>query len=95
MSKNTIIKKMRELLDDVSNLNDETIDESNWRSFYETAANELNLADGENNGEMDVYLFTYNNLGIYAFLRSKLKKALEKEGLNQEQRTAFYKAHLC
>ncbi len=91
-----LVDKMVGLLEEVSDLNDEDINDSNYREFYENAANELNSYDDEDeDGESDIYRFTYNYLDEYVNLRNKLVKLLKDKGLTLEERKQFYKANLC
>jgi len=94
--KEKIIEKMQGLLAEVSDLNNEDITDANYREYYENAANELDLYDGEDeDGESDIYRFTYNILDKYVTLRNKLVEMLKAEGLTLEQRKLFYKENLC
>jgi beta-N-acetylglucosaminidase len=91
-----LVEKMKDLLEEVSDLNDEDITDANYRDFYENAANELNLYDGEDeDGESDIYRFTYDYLDEYVGLRNELVKLLKEKGLTLEQRKEFYKLNLC
>jgi len=94
--KEKIVEKMQGLLAEVSDLNNEDITDANYREYYENAANELDLYDGEDeDGESDIYQFTYNILDKYVTLRNKLVEMLKAEGLTLEQRKLFYKENLC
>ena len=94
--KEKIVEKMQGLLAEVSDLNNEDITDANYREYYENAANELDLYDGEDeDGESDIYRFTYNYLDQYVTLRNKLKKVLEIKGYDLAQRRQFYKENLC
>ena len=90
-----LVDKMIGLLEEVSDLNNENIDDSNYREFYENAANELNRYEEDEDGESDIYRFTYNYLDEYVGLRNKLVKILKDKGLTLEERKQFYKANLC
>ena len=91
-----LVNKMKDILDEVSDLNDEDIDDSNYREFYENAADELNSFDDEDeDGESDIYRFTYEYLDEYVDLRNELVKLLKEKGLTLEERKQFYKANLC
>lgn len=91
-----LVDKMVGLLEEVSDLNGEDIDDSNYREFYENAADELNSFDGEDeDGESDIYQFTYDYLSEYVGLRNQLVKLLKDKGLTLEERKQFYKANLC
>lgn len=90
-----LVNKMVGILGEVSDLNGEDIDDSNYRKFYENAAMQLDLYDGEDeDGESDIYQFTYDMLDDYIDLKRELKKLLEAQGMDLEQRKAYYKANL-
>ena len=91
-----LVEKMKDLLEEVSDLNDEDITDANYREYYENAADELNSFDGEDeDGESDIYRFTYDYLDEYVGLRNQLVKLLKEKGLTLEQRKEFYKLNLC
>ena len=90
-----LVDKMVGLLEEVSDLNGEDIDDSNYREFYENAADELDRYEEDEDGESDIYRFTYNYLDEYVDLRNKLVQILKDKGLTLEERKQFYKAHLC
>lgn len=90
-----LVNKMVGILEEVSDLNGEDIDDSNYRKIYENAAMQLNLYDGDDeDGESDIYQFTYDMLNDYIDLKRELKKILEAQGMDLEQRKAYYKANL-
>ena len=90
-----LVDKMVGLLEEVSDLNNENIDDSNYREFYENAADELDRYEEDEDGESDIYRFTYNYLDEYVGLRNQLVKILKDKGLTLEERKQFYKANLC
>ena len=90
-----LVDKMVGLLEEVSDLNNENIDNSNYREFYENAADELDRYEEDEDGESDIYRFTYNYLDEYVGLRNQLVKILKDKGLTLEERKQFYKANLC
>ena len=90
-----LVKKMTDILEEVSDLNGEDIDDRNFREFYENAADELNSFDGEDeDGESDIYQFTFDLLDEYVDLRVELRKLLEARGLDLAQRKEFYRNNL-
>ena len=91
-----LVNEMKDILDEVSDLNDEDITDANYREFYENAADELNSFDDEDeDGESDIYRFTYDYLDEYVDLRNELVKILKEKGLTLEQRKQFYQENLC
>jgi len=91
-----LVNEMKDILAEVSDLNDEDITDANYREFYENAADELNSFDDEDeDGESDIYRFTYDYLDEYVGLRNQLVKLLKEKGLTLEQRKEFYKLNLC
>lgn len=90
-----LVDKMVGLLEEVSDLNNENIDDSNYREFYENAADELDRYEEDEDGESDIYRFTYNYLDEYVDLRNKLVQILKDKGLTLEERKQFCKANLC
>ena len=93
--KEKIVEKMQGLLAEVSDLNNEDITDANYREYYENAADELDRYEEDEDGESDIYRFTYNILDKYVTLRNKLVEMLKAEGLTLEQRKLFYKENLC
>ena len=93
--KEKLTNKMKDLLDEVSELNDEDITDANYRDFYENAADQLDRYEEDEEGESDIFKFTYNILDKYVGLKNKLTDVLIAEGLNREQRKQFYKENLC
>ena len=93
--KEKIIKKMQGLLAEVSELNDEDITDANYREYYENAADELDRYEEDEEGESDIYKFTYNILDEYVDLKNELIDILKAEGLNKEQRKQFYQLNFC
>ena len=91
-----LVNEMKDILAEVSDLNDEDITDANYREFYENAADELNSFDDEDeDGESDIYRFTYDYLDEYVDLRNELVKILKEKGLTLEQRKQFYQENLC
>ena len=90
-----LVKEMQDLLVEVSDINCEDINDSNYRKFYEEAADQLNLFEEDEDGESDIYKFTYELLDDYVTLRNKLCKVLEEQGMDFEQRKQFFKLNLC
>lgn len=93
--KEKIVEKMQSLLAEVSDLNNEDITDANYREYYENAADELNRYEEDEEGESDIYKFTYNILDEYVGLRNELTDILKTEGLNKEQRKQFYQLNFC
>ena len=93
--KEKIVEKMQGLLAEVSDLNDEDITDANYREYYENAADELNRYEEDEDGESDIYRFTYNYLDEYVSLKNELIDILKAEGLNKEQRKQFYQLNFC
>lgn len=93
--KEKIVEKMQGLLAEVSDLNDEDITDANYREYYENAADELDRYEEDEDGESDIYKFTYNILDEYVSLKNELIDILKAEGLNKEQRKQFYQLNFC
>lgn len=93
--KEKIVEKMQGLLAEVSDLNDEDITDANYREYYENAADELDRYEEDEDGESDIYKFTYNILDKYVDLKNELIDILKAEGLNKEQRKQFYQLNFC
>ena len=93
--KEKIVEKMQDLLAEVSDLNNEDITDANYREYYENAADELNRYEEDEDGESDIYKFTYNILDEYVGLRNELTDILKAEGLDKEQRKQFYQLNFC
>lgn len=79
LQKEQLIEKMNDLLKEASDLNGEDINDSNYRQYYQEAVDMLNLYEENEDGEMDIYQFTYDYLREYESLRSELEKIISKE----------------
>lgn len=93
--KEKIVEKMQGLLAEASDLNNEDITDANYREYYENAADELDRYEEDEDGESDIYRFTYNILDEYVGLKNELIDILKAEGLNKEQRKQFYQLNFC
>jgi len=89
-----LVDEMKDLLAEVSELNDEDINDANYREFYEEAADELDRFEEDEDGESDIYRFTYDYLDEYVTLRNQLVKLLKDKGLTLEQRKEFFATNL-
>ena len=90
-----LVAKMKDILSEVSDLNNEDITDANYREFYEKAADELDRYEEDEEGESDIYKFTYNYLDDYVDLKNKLVKLLRDKSLTLEQRREFYRKNLA
>ena len=90
-NKETIINRMLDILAEANELDDDIVDHSSFRKAYENAAMQLDLYDDEDeDGESDIYRFTYNLGDRYFGFYQKLKQILIDEGLKTvEQRKEF------
>ena len=89
-NKQTIINRMLDILAEVNSLDDDIVDHHTFYEAYCYAADQLNYEESED-GEFDIYRFTYN-LGdrYFTFYNQKLKPILIAEGLTtQAQRKEF------
>ena len=93
--KEKIVEKMQGLLAEASDINNEDITDANYREYYENAADELNRYEEDEDGESDIYRFTYDYLDEYVSLKNELIDILKAEGLNKEQRKQFYQLNFC
>ncbi len=85
-----LIEQMLDNLQEVSGLQDEHIDDTNYRGFYEDAAMQLDLYDDEDeDGESDLDRFTYEYLDDYARDRNKLFKLLTEKGMSAKEANKF------
>lgn len=85
-----LIHQMLSNLQEVSDLQNEHIDDTNYREFYEDAADQLDLYDDEDeDGESDIFKFTYEYLDDYARDRNKLFKLLRDRGLSVEEANKY------
>ena len=81
-----IIDQMLQCLWDVSDIQMEHIDDTNYREFYEEAADALDMYDG---AEADADRLTYENLDEYVSLRNELVELLKAKGMSKEERLTF------
>lgn len=89
-----LVEEMIGILQEVSDLNGEHIDDSNFRGYYEDAADELEHFEEDEEGEGDIYRFTYEALDDYVTLRNQLTHILAEKGYTLESRKEYYKVHL-
>ena len=91
--KETIINRMLDILAEANGLDNDIVDHSSFRKAYENAAMQLDLYDDEDeDGENDIYKFTFNLGDRYFGFYKKLKQILIDEGLKTEdQRKEFIK----
>ena len=86
-----LIDEMLQCLWDASDINQEHIDDSNYRKFYEDAADELEYYEEDEEGEGDIYRFTYEALDEYVSLRNELSALLRSNGKTKEEIQSFIK----
>ena len=79
--KETIINRMLEILEEANSFDDDIVDHHTFYEAYSHAADQLNYEEWED-GENDIYKFTYN-LGdrYFKFYNQKLKPILIAEGM--------------
>jgi hypothetical protein len=89
--KETIINRMLDILAEANDLDSDIVDHHTFYEAYENAAMQLDLYDDEDeDGESDIYKFTYNLGDRYFGFYQKLKQILIDEGLKTvEQRKEF------
>ena len=89
--KETIINRMLDILAEANVLDSDIVDHHTVYEAYENAAMQLDLYDDEDeDGESDIYKFTYNLGDRYFGFYQKLKQILIDEGLKTvEQRKEF------
>ena len=87
--KETIINRMLDILAEANDLDSDIIDHHTFYEAYSHAAHMLNYEEWED-GENDIYKFTFNLGDRYFGFYKKLKQILIDEGLKTEdQRKAF------
>ena len=82
--KETIINRMLDILAEANDLDSDIVDHFTFRTAYVRAADELNYEESED-GENDIYKFTYNFGSRYFGFYKKLKQILIDEGLTTVQ----------
>jgi len=88
-NKQTIINRMLDILAEANDLDSDIIDHHTFYKAYSRAADMLNFEEWED-GENDIYRFTYNLGDRYFKFYQKLKQILIDEGLKTEkQRKEF------
>jgi hypothetical protein len=88
-TKKALISNMLNILAEANDLDADIIDHHTFYEAYSRAADMLNYEEDED-GEFDIYEFTYNLGDSYFGLYKQLKQILIDEGLiTIEQRKAF------
>jgi hypothetical protein len=88
-NKQTIINRMLDILAEAHDLDSDIVDHHTFYEAYHRAADMLNFEESED-GEFDIYKFTYNLGDRYFGFYKKLKQILIDEGLKTEkQRKEF------